>query len=139
MKKNLGSLGVALYELCRGIDHRPVEPNRIRKSVSVECTFQQDLPTLEACEIELPNLLSDLKKRLLKHTNRPIRKQFIKIKFNDFQLTTAESTSQAISLDVFKHLLSQAFKRQRKPVRLLGLGITFAEALPGDLQQVFNW
>lgn len=31
-----GKLGQRLYELCRGVDERSVEPNRIRRSLSVE-------------------------------------------------------------------------------------------------------
>ena len=34
-----GNLGAELYDLCRGIDERPVEPHRERKSLSTEETF----------------------------------------------------------------------------------------------------
>ena len=38
-----GKFGVELYDLCRGVDHRPVEPDRPRKSLSTEETFPIDL------------------------------------------------------------------------------------------------
>src|SRR5207302_5796773 len=41
-----GKFGVELFDLCRGIDDRPVEPERERKSLSNEETFATDLRTL---------------------------------------------------------------------------------------------
>ena len=38
-----GKFGTRLYELCRGIDNRPVSTNRKRKSISSERTFALDL------------------------------------------------------------------------------------------------
>ena len=48
--ENFGKFGIELYDLCRGIDERPVEPDRERKSLSTEETFTSDLTTLEECE-----------------------------------------------------------------------------------------
>ena len=41
-----GRFGIELYDLCRGIDKRPVEPHRVRKSMSTEQTFTENLATL---------------------------------------------------------------------------------------------
>jgi len=38
-----GSFGVSLHRLCRGVDTRRVVPDRVRKSLSVETTFDVDL------------------------------------------------------------------------------------------------
>ena len=43
MVQAFGRWGRELYALCRGEDDRPVEPNRIRKSLSNECTYSQNL------------------------------------------------------------------------------------------------
>jgi len=59
-----GVIGQRLYELARGIDERPVTPDRIRKSISVEVTYLKDLPNTEACLAALPDLIERLKLRL---------------------------------------------------------------------------
>src|SRR5207247_5045401 len=51
-----GKFGLDLYDLCRGIDDRPVEPDRPRRSLSTEETFTVDLTTLEQCEERLEEL-----------------------------------------------------------------------------------
>ena len=44
----------------RGIDERPVEPDRERKSLSNEETFATNLETLAECEEKLPELFEEL-------------------------------------------------------------------------------
>ena len=56
LQENFGKFGAELYDLCRGIDERPVEPHRERKSLSTEETFATDLETLAACEEKLEEL-----------------------------------------------------------------------------------
>jgi DNA polymerase IV len=41
--KHFGKAGQHFYCICRGIDQRPVLPNRVRKSVGAENTFSPDL------------------------------------------------------------------------------------------------
>src|SRR5277367_908888 len=55
-----GKWGNELHQLCRGLDDRPVEPNRIRKSLSNECTYPDNLTTLEQCQQELDKLVAEL-------------------------------------------------------------------------------
>src|ERR1700733_3753805 len=70
-----GKWGQELYQLCRGLDDRAVEPNRIRKSLSNETTFSDHLTTLEVCEEELDKLVEELEAELrTKRLERPIRK-----------------------------------------------------------------
>ena len=49
--KHFGKAGRHFYRICRGIDHRPVLPNRIRKSVGAEITFSRDLTRTRRHEI----------------------------------------------------------------------------------------
>ncbi len=130
-----GKFGLELYELCRGIDDRPVEPDRPRKSLSTEETFAVDLATLEQCEEKLEELFQDVMADLAqKESSRAITKIFVKLKFNDFTRTTAERTGVAPTLEGFRSLLEEAFGRTGKPVRLIGVGVRFAEPMPEDTQ-----
>ena len=130
-----GKFGLDLYDLCRGVDERPVEPDRPRKSLSTEETFALDLTTFEQCEEKLEELFQDLMADLAqKESTREITKVFVKLKFNDFTRTTAERAGLAPTLGDFRSLLSEAFARTGKPVRLIGLGVRFAEPAPEDAQ-----
>jgi DNA polymerase-4 len=130
-----GKFGLDLYDLCRGIDHRPVEPDRPRKSLSTEETFTIDLTTLEQCEEKLEELFQDLMADLAqKESTRDITKIFVKLKFADFTRTTAERAGLAPTLVDFRSLLAEAFARTGKPVRLIGVGVRFAERTPEDSQ-----
>src|SRR5271154_1699606 len=64
MMRRHGKWGHELYQLCRGLDDRPVEPNRIRKSLSNECTFPDNLTSLEECRQELDKLVVELEEGL---------------------------------------------------------------------------
>ena len=69
-----------------------------------------------------------------KESTREIRKIFVKLKFNDFTRTTAERAGLAPTLADFHSLLAEAFARTGKPVRLIGVGVRFAETMPADSQ-----
>jgi len=130
-----GKFGSELFDLCRGIDNRPVEPDRPRKSLSTEETFPSDLETLEQCEQRLEELFEELMADLAqKETERCITKIFVKLKFADFTRTTAERAGLEPTLPAFRSLLSEAFARTGKKVRLIGLGVHFAETAPLEMQ-----
>ena len=130
-----GKFGLDLYDLCGGIDHRPVEPDRPRKSLSTEETFAADLITVDQCEEKLEELFQELMADLAqKESTREIRKIFVKLKFNDFTRTTAERAGLVPTLADFHSLLAEAFARTGKPVRLIGVGVRFAETMPADSQ-----
>ncbi len=53
LARTFGAQGLSLAALARGEDRRPVDPDRARKSVSAEVTFDEDLTTLDALEDRL--------------------------------------------------------------------------------------
>lgn len=127
LQENFGKFGIELYGLCRGIDERSVEPDRERKSLSNEETFSADLESLAECEEKLPELFEELMADLeQKERARKITKIFVKLKFSDFTRTTVERAGLTPSLDQFRSLLREAFGRTGKSVRLIGLGVRFA-------------
>ena len=123
-----GSFGLRLHELSFGIDNRPVKVSRIRKSLSVEHTYSQDLAKVDGCLMQLPDLFQKLSQRLsAMDVSYRVSKQFVKVKFNNFQSTTMECVSRGTPrLAVFRDLCEQSYQRgEGKAVRLLGLGVRF--------------
>ena len=128
LQEHFGKFGAELYDLCRGVDDRPVEPDRPRKSLSTEETFAADLTTLEQCQERLEELYQELMADLAqKESSRPIAAIFVKLKFDDFTRTTIERAGLEPSLGSFRELLAQAFARTEKNVRLIGVGVRFVE------------
>ena len=121
-----GAFGARLYDLSFGLDERAVVALRRRKSVSVEHTYSEDLPTLAACLAKIPELYAQLQCRLdnLDDSYR-VNKAFVKIKFSDFSSTTLERSNLKALTCHFRELLEEAFVRGARPVRLLGLGVRF--------------
>ncbi|MCZ6674303.1 MAG: DNA polymerase IV [Verrucomicrobia bacterium] len=129
--------GTELYKLCRGQDDRPVEATRLRKSMSTETTFQEDLTTIHACLDELPELVDELNKDLgNRKSKEPIVKVFLKLKFADFKTTTKECAGETVTVNTYIPLLEEAFERNSEPVRLLGVGVKFENPSKIDERQL---
>ncbi|MES2819870.1 MAG: DNA polymerase IV [Pseudomonadota bacterium] len=122
--REFGSFGERLWNLARGIDERAVRIDSRRQSISVENTYDQDLPDLPACLEKLPELLVSLTTRMARlDGSYRVDKPFVKVKFHDFTQTTLEQAGAQQDLDGYRELLSCAFARGAKPVRLLGIGV----------------
>lgn len=135
LQEQFGIFGIELYDLCRGIDERPVEPDRARKSLSNEETFAADLETLGECQEKLPELFEELMADLAqKEATRVVTKIFVKLKFADFTRTTVERAGLPPALEQFRLLLGEAFARATKSVRLIGVGVRFADPAHDETQ-----
>ena len=139
LTEHFGSFGERLFELSRGIDNRPVSTDRIRKSVSVENTFDTDLPDLDSSLEAMLGLLPKLELRLKRLDNHySIKKQFVKLKFHDFVTTTVEMLSEDTNPENYRTLCEQGFARGERAVRLIGVGVRVeplensAEVVSGD-------
>ncbi len=128
LQQLFGRFGIELHDLARGIDTRAVEPDRPRKSLSTEETFSTDLETLPQCAEQVGQLFEELMAELAqKEPKRSVTKIFLKLKFSDFTRTTVERAGLGLSLESYQSLLAEGYARTGKPVRLIGVGVRFAE------------
>lgn len=136
LARRFGSWGLELYELARGIDRREVRTERIRKSVSSENTFSENIETLAALRPIMLGQLEGIREDLVrKHSDRAIRSLVVKLKFSDFTRTTAERAHPSLEPSIYEELLAEAWKRGgNRPVRLLGVGVRFRD--PEEKQQL---
>ncbi len=137
LDQKFGRFGRRLFELSRGIDSRDVQSERTRKSLSVEHTLSENLVGADACLQYLPRLVEELQRRLQKHSaTYQMNKVFVKLKFKDFTLTTAEAMTESIDDQLLASLLTRAFGRAQLPVRLIGVGVRF-KPKAGPQQDLF--
>jgi DNA polymerase-4 len=135
--RHFGKAGQHFYRICRGIDHRPVLPNRMRKSVGAENTFSQDLTSFEEMRAELSPLV-DKVWQYCDSTGVRGRTVTLKIKFANFQIITrSRSRVEPISdrstlASVSAELLAAQFP-MRKGVRLIGVSLSSLCADPADV------
>lgn len=126
LSEHFGSFGETLWNLSWGRDDRAVTVQRIRKSLSVERTYAEDLPDLSACLAKIPDLVDELNARLEKLKRElVINKGFVKIKFANFTQTTLERNIAVVNVPFFNQLCAAAYRRGARPVRLLGVGVRF--------------
>lgn len=135
LAREFGSFGLELHDLCRGIDERPVVADRIRKSLSNERTFARNLERLEECREALRRQHAEMMEDLRQGApDRAIAKLLVKLKFGDFRRTTAEMPGPQPDIKHYLELLDEAWGRSGEPVRLLGIGVRFAESEGGSEQ-----
>lgn len=126
-----------LYDRCRGLDDRPVEGDRPRKSLSVERTFESNLSKLEDCSEALREVLVELEDDWERREGRRAFKGiWVKLKFANFQTTTCSSSEQRLNGESFHTLLETAFGRSPHAVRLIGAGVRFPSRTDEDPAQL---
>lgn len=140
LARRLGRSGAELWDLARGVDDRPVTPHRIRKSLSSETTFSENVKLLPGLVPPLRGILEGLAEDLAaRHSKRRIRSLVVKLKFADFERTTAERAGDRLDPAVFEELLTEAWKRGRgRSVRLLGAGVRFGDPEPVEQPELFG-
>lgn len=133
-----GKNGKAMRDRARGIDDRPVTPDRDEKSISAECTFAEDIRDLRALQTELSRL-ADRAAARLRAASLVATLVAIKVRRADFTtysrqraLAPATQDTGAISRIAAELLNAWASDQPGAPVRLLGvrLGDLAAGAQP---------
>ncbi len=123
-----GKSGAYYHKIAQGEDDRKVEPDRERKSISTERTFDHDLSGKEELRPYLDKLMEELMGRMDRNKIYG-RTLTMKVKFSDFhQITRSRSTRKSIhKKGTMKKLVESILfdlDLEGQPVRLLGLGIS---------------
>jgi DNA polymerase-4 len=136
-----GSYGRRLLDLSRGIDPTPITPDSPAKSVSSECTLEEDTrekTALTRCLLEqAEEVAAGLRKEGVK-----ARTVVLKIKHADFKLCTRRTTFASptqSSKELYRHALRLLEEyRITQKIRLIGLGATgFVPADAPRQQELF--
>ncbi|SQA97283.1 DNA polymerase IV [Cedecea neteri] len=128
--KRFGKFGRVLWERSQGIDEREISNDRQRKSVGVERTLAEDIHEWHECEEIIERLYPELERRLAKErADLRIARQGIKLKFNDFQLTTQEHVWPKLNKEDLIATARKTWEERRggRGVRLVGLHVTLLD------------
>ncbi|GGF67999.1 DNA polymerase IV 2 [Azorhizobium oxalatiphilum] len=135
LRQHFGKSGGWYDRISRGIDNRPVEPHRERKSIGAEDTFPIDIFDLEKARQELA-LLAAKVWRHCEARGLVGRTVTLKVKYADFQQITRSRTRGNMIMNVTdllglgEALLVPLFPTA-KGIRLIGVTVSSLEA-PGE-------
>jgi len=128
LRSHFGKAGGWYFEIARGRDDRPVEPDRERKSSGSETTFPEDLTDPVRIEAGVIAMADDVWDWCKKSNSRG-RTVTVKVKWADFQISTrSRSVETAIETrdrlhEVALGLVRSVFPAQRG-VRLVGVTLS---------------
>jgi len=127
LTKHFGKSGSHYYNVVRGIHLSEVKPNRIRKSLGAERTFDENISSQIFMLERLENIAVEIERRL-KKSKVAGKTVTLKIKYSDFTQHTRSKTvpyfisSKELILDISKELLFQ--EKMKESVRLLGISLS---------------
>ena len=143
MFRHFGKIGILFYNFARGIDERPVESSRIRKSVGCEQTYREDVTKTQALENSLPILAEELAGRLARSGVRG-NTLTLKIKFPDFvqksrSITVPDCLTDMEDILPLARTMMEELDSGDSTFRLLGLSVSnpLEEHPPGVWEQLW--
>jgi DNA polymerase-4 len=141
LQQHFGKSGSYFYDISRGIDHRLVHPDRIRKSLGAENTFSTDIYNLSEAKAALEPIIEKIVKYLSAKNIRG-RTITLKVKYEDFEQIT-RSRSMPVPFNDRKNITANAFQLLEavfptaKGIRLLGVTVSSLEGSAEiDLEQM---
>jgi len=123
---HFGKAGALYHQFARGIDEREVESEYVRKSLSAEETFAEDLHEL----VDLLRALDDIAREVHRRAEKRgflAKTVTLKIKYADFAVVTRSKTvvnylrTYDQLFDIGKELLLQVDDIEERKIRLMGL------------------
>lgn len=128
LQKHFGKSGLYFQDLLSFKVNNPVEPNRIRKSIGTERTFEENLSNEDDIIENIRKVNNRLQKQILDN-NVNARTVTLKIKYSDFNsITRSKTLNHSISdseeiFSICMDLLKFPFF-PNKPIRLLGVQLS---------------
>lgn len=125
---HFGKIGAFLYNMVRGIDDRPVEPARIRKSIGSETTFPYDTDDVGEIQKVLVELAQDIEESLIKH-KKGGHTLTLKVRYKNFATITRSITTRTAVFSASDILslvpgLLAATRVGSEKIRLIGLSVS---------------
>jgi len=126
--RRFGKVGRYYFNIARAIDERPVNPNRIRKSLGAERTFEDDLLTKEEILQQTDRIADILIERMARSKSKG-KTVTLKLKYNDFEVINRSKTfGHSIADPEEIHQISMELMQKELPskkwIRLIGLTIS---------------
>ena len=132
LQQHFGKSGGWYYRIARGIDERPVVPDRPRKSIGAEDTFPTDLHERDAARKEI----SPLVEKVWRHCeDKGVRARTLtlKVKYADFEQVTRSRTVAApfrcaAEIEELAFALLDPLFPLAKGIRLIGVTVSSFES-----------
>lgn len=127
LTEKFGKSGAHYFNVVRGIHLSEVKPNRIRKSLGAERTFNENISSEIFMLERLENIAEEIERRL-KKSKVAGKTITLKIKYSDFTQQTRSKTisfyisSKELILENARELLYQ--EKMKDSVRLLGISLS---------------
>jgi DNA polymerase IV len=140
LQQRFGRYGIRLYELARGIDDNPVEPNRPTQSISAEDTFESDV-LLEETDAMIRRLAEKVWLASRKEP-RIARTVVLKLKTAEFSVLTRSHTpaSPPASCEeltsIALALREKVIVNPRQKFRLAGVGLSNFRDVTDDAENL---
>ncbi len=135
LTQHFGKSGPYFYHIARGIDGRPVRPDRVRKSVGAEDTFPQDIHSYDPALEGVRPLIAKVWRYCEANAIRA-KTVTLKVKYADFtQITRARTCERSFlsagEIEETIALLLKPVFPVPKGVRLLGVTLSSLEKADG--------
>lgn len=143
LSRIFGKSGPFYFDISRGIDDRPVKPNRIRKSIGAERTYSKNIIDFNEFEENLREITEILWNRILK-AQKFGKTLTLKLKYEDFSTKTRSSTKgfeirTRRQLDKAVKELMEQENHLTAGIRLIGLQISGLPINEQDGQLTFDF
>ncbi len=139
---HFGAWGYQVHKLSRGIDNRPVATRSLRKSISEETTYLEDVDDDGVVEHTLFTI-ADRLSRTMRRKGLKGRTITLKIRFEGFETHTRSRTlsdfvNDADTLRAISVSQYRSFQRQGRKVRLVGIGVSQLNTVIGEQMSLFD-